>query len=87
MSAKKKIFVSCEEANHFCDKNQYREATLREKLLLNIHLIYCRACRKYSANNVKLRKLIKKANIFTLDASTKAQMQEELEIKLREETR
>ncbi len=54
-----KIIIPCDEANHVCDKTQYKEATLWEKVKLNIHLIYCSACRKYTKNNTKLTKLIK----------------------------
>ncbi len=54
-----KIFTSCDEANHTCDKTQYKEATLWEQIKLNIHLAFCSACRKYTKNNVKLSKIIK----------------------------
>lgn len=52
-----KLFLSCDEANHTCDKTQYNDASLWEKIKLNIHLIYCAACRKYTKNNTKLTKL------------------------------
>ncbi len=66
MSKKNSIFIACEEAGHNCDKNQYKEATFWEKVKLNIHLIYCRACREYSKNNVKLTKLTKKQEVECL---------------------
>ncbi len=66
MSKKNRIFIPCEEANHNCDKAQYKEASLWEKIKLNIHLIYCRACREYSKNNGKLTKLTKKAEVDCL---------------------
>ncbi len=53
-----KIIIPCEEANHVCDKSQYKESTLWEKIKLNIHLLYCSACRNYTKNNVKLTKII-----------------------------
>lgn len=84
MSKKNKIFVSCEEANHICDKNQYKEASLLDKILLNIHLIYCRACRKYSSRNGKLSKYIKDSRVFNLEQDTKQRMQESLEKKIKE---
>lgn len=58
-----KIIIPCEKANHVCDKTQYKEATLWEKIKLNIHLIYCNACRKYTKNNSKLTKLLSKKPI------------------------
>ncbi|OUR99381.1 glycine dehydrogenase [Flavobacteriales bacterium 33_180_T64] len=58
-----KIIIPCEKANHVCDKTQYKEATLWEKIKLNIHLIYCNACRGYTKNNSKLTKLMTKKPI------------------------
>ncbi|WP_459211033.1 hypothetical protein [Aquimarina rhabdastrellae] len=74
--SKNKIFVECHEANHYCDKNQYKEATLWEKVKLNIHLIYCRACRKYSANNNKLTKLINKPEVHSIADDQKQAMKD-----------
>jgi len=67
MSKGKGIFVSCDEANHFCDKNQYKEATFFEKVKLNLHVLYCKACRGYSMRNAKLTKLTKKVDFNTLN--------------------
>lgn len=71
MSKKNKIFVSCDEANHTCDKTQYKEATFWETIKLNIHLIYCRACRKYTSNNGKLTKMMKNSELEFLKSSEK----------------
>ncbi len=79
-----KIFVSCENANHFCDKNQYKEASFWEKIKLSIHLIYCKACRKYSANNGKLSGLVKDPKVINIDKSTKDIMKEQLKKKMSE---
>ena len=56
MSIKK--FTSCDKANLTCDKAQYKEATFWEKIKLNLHLIWCAACRRYSKNNAKLTRLV-----------------------------
>ena len=69
-----KLFFNCNEANHVCDKSQYKEASFIEKLKLNIHLIYCSFCRKYSKNNTKLTKNLEKSNIECLDNSVKKVM-------------
>lgn len=69
-----KIKLKCREANHVCDKAQYNEASFWEKIILNIHLIYCRACRKYSSRNGKLTKLMKKSKVETMEASAKEQL-------------
>lgn len=79
-----KMMIPCEEANHVCDKTQYKEATLWEKIKLNIHLIYCRACRKYTANNSKLTKTIKKSNVECLDKKCKDDMKKTLNKALKE---
>lgn len=76
-----KIFIPCEEANHVCDKTQYKEATLWEKIKLNIHLIYCNACRKYTKKNTKLTKLITKDPI-TMDTSAKENLKSAFEQEL-----
>ena len=73
------IKLECHEANHFCDKNQYKEATFWEKVKLNIHLIYCRACRKYTARNTKLSKAIRNPKVKTADKEALNQrLQQEL---------
>lgn len=72
------IFLKCEEANHSCDKNQYKEASFIELVKLNIHLIYCRACRQYTARNTKLTKLFKKSDVKTVSIQDKAAMKERL---------
>ena len=76
-----KIFIPCEEANHVCDKSQYKEATLWEKIKLNIHLIYCRACRKYTAKNTKLTKLMSNKPV-TMDSSSKEELMSAFEKEL-----
>ena len=71
-----KIKLKCSEANHICDKTQYKEASLWEKIKLNIHLLYCRACREYTARNTKLTKTVKNPNVATVSRDEKAQLQE-----------
>lgn len=75
MSKKNKIFLSCNDANHTCDKTQYNDASLWEKIKLNFHLIYCRACRKYTKNNGKLTKIMKNDNLEYLKNSEKETLQ------------
>ncbi|MDC7997588.1 hypothetical protein [Gilvibacter sediminis] len=68
--------LECHEANHICDKSQYKEATFWEKVRLNIHLIYCRACQKYTARNTKLTKAVKNPKVNTVSKEEKADLQE-----------
>ena len=78
---KMKLSISCKEANHVCDKTQYKEANLYEKIILNIHLIYCKACRNYSKKNTKLTKLINKKPV-SLDAESKESLKAAFEKEL-----
>ncbi|MFK5958888.1 MAG: hypothetical protein QM495_08480 [Lutibacter sp.] len=48
--------ISCDEATKICDKNQYGEASLWEKIKLNLHLFLCKKCGLYSKQNTVLTK-------------------------------
>ena len=78
--------IPCNEANHVCDKTQYKEATLWEKIKLNIHLIYCKACRKYTKNNSLLTKSIKKSDVECLDKKSKISMKKKLDKAIQEQS-
>ena len=82
--SKIKVIIPCDDANHVCDKTQYKEATLWEKIKLNIHLIYCRACRKYTENNTKLTKVLKKSEVECLDEKCKESMKLDFEKAIKE---
>jgi len=71
--------MKCEEANHVCDKNQYKEANFMERVRLAIHLMYCSACRKYSFNNNKLTKALKKSKVKTISEEDKSVLKELLQ--------
>lgn len=73
-----KIKLECHEANHICDKSQYKESTFWEKVKLNVHLLYCSACRKYTANNQKLTKAIKNPKVQSVSSQEKEAMKEKL---------
>jgi hypothetical protein len=78
MSKKNGIKTACEKANHVCDKTQYKEANLIEKIKLTVHLIYCRACRKYTNNNQKLTKVVKDSNVECLNCNEKEALETNL---------
>ncbi len=52
----KRFFINCNEATAICNKNQYKEASLWEKIKLIIHLFICKACGQYSKQNTTLTK-------------------------------
>ncbi|MBT8255291.1 MAG: hypothetical protein KJO23_02015 [Bacteroidia bacterium] len=74
-----KIKLECQEANHLCDKNQYRETSFWEKVKLNFHLIYCRACRKYTVRNNKLSKVIKDPRVKSVKIEDKKVLKERIQ--------
>jgi len=71
-----KFFFKCDEAAQVCDKKQYKEASFFEKLLLKLHLLLCKFCRKYSNTNGNLTKTVNSANIKTLPKEEKLRLQE-----------
>lgn len=77
-----KIKLECHEANHICDKNQYKEAGFWEKVRLNIHLIYCRACRKYTVRNTKLTKAVKNPKVKSVTTADKNALKRRLQQEL-----
>ncbi|WP_196895631.1 hypothetical protein [Aureivirga marina] len=54
-----KFKLTCDEATMICDKSQYGEATFSEKLKLNFHVLFCKFCKRYSAQNAKLTDIFK----------------------------
>lgn len=79
---KNKVLVSCEEAKHICDKNQYGEASFLEIVKLNIRLVYCKITRAYSKRNTKLTKTINKSKTQSISASDKEVMKKEIQREL-----
>jgi len=51
--------ITCDQATTICDKNQYSEASIKDKIKLNIHFILCRICVKYTKQNTMLSNLYK----------------------------
>ncbi len=70
--------MKCENANHVCDRNQYKEASFLERVKLTVHLIYCRACRKYSVRNNKLSDVLKTSDLKTISKEDKNNLKERL---------
>lgn len=69
---------SCEKASHICDKAQYDEATLFEKLRLKFHLLRCTKCALHSKKNGELTSLCNKARLSTLSEEDKTVLKEKL---------
>lgn len=68
--------LNCAEAASLCAKAEYKEASLREKLRLKLHLYLCRTCKDYNQNNKKLSSLLKKADLKSCSAQEKENYRE-----------
>lgn len=72
----KNLFISKEDAFHICDKSQYCESTLWEKIKLNSRYIFCRATRAYVNRNKKLTKAMKSSHLECLEYSERKLMED-----------
>lgn len=81
-----KFNISCDEATTICDKNQYGEASLSEKISLNIHLLICKFCKQYTKQNTLMTQIFGK-HLNPCDGSEKLsdEAKAELEKNLQEE--
>ncbi len=55
----KKLKITCDQATTICDKSQYGESTIGDKIKLQIHFISCKVCTLYMKQNILLTKLYK----------------------------
>ncbi len=55
----KNFFITCDDATLICDKKQYKEATLWERIKLSYHLLICKNCRVYPEQNAILTEVLK----------------------------
>ena len=76
------LFVSCDEAQHICDKAQYGEASTSERLKLMLRLFYCRVTKTYSKKNTKLSETIETSKVQCLKAEERNKLQSEFEKEL-----
>ena len=76
------FIITCKEANHVCDKHQYKEASITEKIKLKLHLGSCSNCRKHSANNKKLSTLLNNIQIHFLSSEEKESIKQSFEKEL-----
>ena len=68
--------ISCEKAAKICDKAQYKEASLGERIKLKFHLFICKTCAKHSKDNTKLTSLCNQARLAVLSDEEKKKMKE-----------
>ena len=85
MSKKLKIGIPCSEASLVCDKSQYKESSFWEKVKLNLHLLYCKACRNYVKTNNKLSSIIAQSKVRCMDKKNKESLKKTFYKALKEE--
>lgn len=71
--------INCDEATAICDKSQYGEASLSEKISLNIHLIICKYCKQYTKQNGLMSQIFGKY-LSPCDESEKLSKEEKTEL-------
>lgn len=76
------LFISCEEAQHICDKRQYGEATGWERVKLGLRLSWCRITRAYSNRNNRLSEIMQKSDVSCLKEDERSNMQKQFEEEL-----
>lgn len=73
------IIFKCNDAAHICDKSQYAEATATERMFMKIHQWMCKICRQHSAENSKLTKAIREADLKTFPKAKKEVLKETIQ--------
>ena len=71
--------ISCEEAAHICNRKQYKEASLKERIQLFIHILICKTCASFSRKNTKLTHLCDKAKLQSLSSEDKERMKKHIQ--------
>lgn len=77
------FLISKEEAFHICDKTQYCESTLWEKIKLNFRYSWCRTTRLYVNRNKKLTDLLEASRIECLEYSERKFLEDRLKERLK----
>jgi hypothetical protein len=69
---------SCQKVAEFSDKQQYDEASLWEKLRVQIHIMHCKQCYSYHHKNEALTKLLNTHQFKILSNSEKEDIKAKL---------
>lgn len=79
----KSLFISKEEAFHICDKSQYKESSLWEKMKLMFRCLFCRTTRHYVDRNTKLTQAIASSKVECLKHSERELLEAQLKKQLK----
>lgn len=74
--------ISCDKAALICNKSQYREASLSEKLKLRLHILFCSTCSSFARRNKQLSELFQKAKLQVLSDSAKEELRRQIRERL-----
>ena len=72
------MMISCEKAAVICNKAQYNEASLMDKLKLKLHIFLCKTCAGFTKKNTHFTSLCNKANLKSLSEQEKLKLKEKL---------
>lgn len=70
------LFISCQEAHHICDKNQYGDATTWEKVKLSLRLSWCKITRAYTKRNRKLTNALNSEKVAVLKENERQNLEQ-----------
>lgn len=70
--------VSCAEAQELSTKAEYKVVGFWDKWKLQLHLFFCRNCKKYHRQNRKLTGLLKKSKVQTCSETEKKAFQDKM---------
>lgn len=73
------IMFNCGAAAKTCDKSQYQESSLLDRILMKMHHLMCRVCREHSAENTKLTNALQKADVKTLTRDEKEHIRKKVQ--------
>lgn len=74
------MIISCEKAINICNKSQYKEAPLWDRILLGMHKLICKMCKSHTSKNTKFTSLCNKANLNALTEEEKNKIKNKLSV-------
>ena len=76
----------CEKTTKLCDKREYKEASLREIVLINLHVLRCKTCRDYSHKTVRFTQNLRKCSLKSLSQDQKHILKQQIDEELRNQS-
>lgn len=73
----------CEKTTELCDKREYKETSIREIILINLHIFRCKQCREYSKKTVLLTKFLNNSSLKSLSSDQKHTLKHQISEELK----